>query len=517
MGDGEEKANIEEILSSVEMPQYLIDMVQLQDEYYDEILEEYRGDLRAELKKTLDNTADAQIDRYVNQFIEQRLASAPVAILQSNTRRLNTRIRQRSQIGQGLEGHKLMKYFESQFEQLNRRFNVQEVQAMPRLSWLLLGARTDPRHPLYSILKAIEQVLVWAAAPFKKSVGPYLERLGKRYPRVTGLFKIIWDWGVFNIEKIFNLITAPALAGIKLAEIFLGFVPGMNSDNVQERVAAFVIQLVVFAVAAFVIFLQFRVLQALISYFDWVAGTNYLDEANWLMSEYMLFLKNIFFDSASLLTRMFVYATTGTGPRTPNTWTAGLKSKTPLFFAVKKLIQILKTALSKLPEIFFGEENVKLAQKEWDNWTWIFGWLRKQGKEWKEWSDGIKEAAVEFAYATAEDFMGAVNNIVEKIGDIELDPVKLAKRAFKYLFPDVNIDWMIEGGNVDRTPIGLRPHNVMTVCAILGISKSTFDSLENKQMVKYVNENPLHDGQVFCAVVHAARELKQRQFKSLRF
>jgi len=396
--------------------------------------------------------------------------------------------------------------------------NMQEVRNMPRLKWLFLGVRADPNHPFHNIYKLLRNLLAKAMAPFKRFIGPIFTKLGYPYPTATSLFEIIWDWGEMNFGAIFELITSPMMAGIKFSNIFAGFVPGVGGkESLQERVIQFLLQLLGFAVAALVIFFQFRVLQGLLYFFDWFAGTDYTTQANWLMKEYLRFIVYIFHDSASLLFRTFRYSTTGGGPPTPNTWTAGLRSDKPLFFMAKEVVGVLSNILQELPKLFVGEENVNWINKEWNSWTWIFGYLRKQGEDWKEWSQEIKKAATIMVYATVGEFSAGMKTVIKAIGDIAVDPVEIGRRAFSYFFPDVDLSWITTGDPefmILSLQPHLQPHNVMTVCSILGISKSTFDSLENKKMVKYVNENPLHTGQVFCAVVHADRELRQRKVKS---
>ena len=530
---GEEKVNIEEILKSVEPYDSLLSQLpkrNTNDEIkknVDVFLDLYRNKLREALEEKLPSTAKAKINKYVESRIERLLAENPVQpvdIIQSQQVALGARLlrRTRNNVGHTPEADQIMRDLQRVGRKLDRilgRQELQKVRNMPRLKWLFLGVRADPEHPFHNIYKLLRNLLAKAMAPFKRFIGPIFTKLGYPYPTATSLFEIIWDWGEMNFYAILDLIWRPANAGFKFANIFAGFVPGVSGkESLKERVTQFIIQLLQFAAAAVVIGIQFYALQWLFGLFDSLSyyrgqKTNFSAQADLLMHEYCRFLQAIFDDSSALMFRMFKYQFTGGGPITPNTWTAGLKSDKRLFFIAKQVIKFLNNVLAGCFS-FFGPENKKPIQGWWDDITWTFRMLIQQGREWKASYDQAVKLATEIVLTTAKDVQASLRIVKGALGDILLNPRILLKRLYIKMFPNDRIGWIpTSGGTIDRS-MGLQPHNVMTVCSILGISKSTFDSLENKKMVKYVNENPLHTGQVFCAVVHADRELRQRKVKS---
>jgi len=329
---------------------------------------------------------------------------------------------------------------------------------------------------------------------------------------IETFYDFVKAWSKSIMTALKDLLIRPAGMGFKLGKIILSVtdpaaIPGILWDMLKD--------LIFFLLGFAVVWFQFEALSTMVVVFDLMFGTNIRSYVIIILKEYSHFCYTAFMDGLKLIPRIMSYVWYGPDPDLVETKTVAeiLRSDERLFYIATSFIEHMKSIVRPLINEFKNDKWIKPLLNETSK---FFGsvyqvWL------WLKESAGI---VVEVVINVAKAGGRVVVDLARAIGD---GGAKLLEAGNIGDIPGVitsgvdSILGSIKGLFTSTYALGapgLRPHTVLTACGVLGITKSQFDKLQNQQMVKYANNNPLNDLELIHVVYHANKELTQ---PNLRF
>lgn len=355
----------------------------------------------------------------------------------------------------------------------------------------------------------VEAVLQFGTATLKETANV----VGLRHYK-TNYIEIFYDfikkWSKSLITALKDLLIRPAGMGFKLGKMLLsvtnpGAIPGIIWDIMKD--------LIFFLMGFAVIWIQFEVLSAMVVFFDLTFGTGIRSYVLIILEEYAHFCYTAFVDGLKLIPRLVGYLCFGIdAPDGSKTAVEILRSDERLFYISTAFIEQLKSIVRPLINDF---KNDKWIKPVIDASSSFFGSVYQIWQWLKESAGIVVEVVVNVAKAGAGVVVDLAKAIGTKgtklleagnIGDIP----GMMKSSVDELTSTV---WNGIRGVFSSTPAleapMMRPYTALTACAVLGITKTQFDNMQNKKMVHYANNNPLSAIELIHIVYHAKNELNQ--------
>jgi len=365
---------------------------------------------------------------------------------------------------------------------------------------------------------------------------------------ITQTFDITYIWVRAQLSSLWNIIIGALDVSTKGYKLLwngvLTFVPFLNTltgndlNKLKKQTQELFVSLMYTGIAILTIMAQLYLVYYVLVVFDYVTGSEMSRYANRWMIDYFVFLKHSFKDAANLFARVFCY-TVGWGEHGKKMgFTEGL-----LYGKDKKLFNTCRIVIDY---VYDAMTNIITYLTEQEEYKEMFAFANKT-------FDFIKQAIIaanNFLKKTAEVVAKTTVSVVNtgialgtgaaKAGLLTYQKVmgtdvqKQIAGSYTEIFdgvkktligswgwvnpmgylpgPSDEIIDQIDSAVTDVLAKGnLRPYSVLTVCSILGISKATFDRLQNKKLVKYANENPLHQFEVLRVACLADKELSMRK------
>ena len=327
---------------------------------------------------------------------------------------------------------------------------------------------------------------------------------------IETFYDFIKKWSKSLITSLKDLLIRPAGMGFKLGKMLLsvtnpGAIPGIMWDIMKD--------LIFFLMGFAVIWVQFKVLAAMVVFFDLTFGTDIRSYVLIILEEYTHFCYTAFMDGLKLIPRLIGYLCFGVdAPDGSQTAVELLRSDERLFYVATALIDQLKSIVRPLINDF---KNDKWIKPVIDGTSNFFGsvyqiWL------WLKESAGI---VVEVVIKVAKAGAGVVVDLAKAIGTkgtklLEAGNIGEIPGMMKSSVDELTSTvWNGITGVFSSTPAleapMLRPYTSLNVCAVLGVTKTQFDSMQNQKMVHYANNNPLSAIELIHVVYHAKNELSQ--------
>lgn len=327
---------------------------------------------------------------------------------------------------------------------------------------------------------------------------------------IETFYDFIKKWSKSLITSLKDLLIRPAGMGFKLGKMLLsvtnpGAIPGIMWDIMKD--------LIFFLMGFAVIWVQFEVLAAMVVFFDLTFGTDIRSYVLIILEEYTHFCYTAFMDGLKLIPRLIGYLCFGVdAPDGSQTAVELLRSDERLFYVATALIDQLKSIVRPLINDF---KNDKWIKPVIDGTSNFFGsvyqiWL------WLKESAGI---VVEVVIKVAKAGAGVVVDLAKAIGTkgtklLEAGNIGEIPGMMKSSVDELTSTvWNGITGVFSSTPAleapMLRPYTSLNVCAVLGVTKTQFDSMQNQKMVHYANNNPLSAIELIHVVYHAKNELRQ--------
>lgn len=327
---------------------------------------------------------------------------------------------------------------------------------------------------------------------------------------IETFYDFIKKWSKSLITSLKDLLIRPAGMGFKLGKMLLsvtnpGAIPGIMWDIMKD--------LIFFLMGFAVIWVQFEVLVAMVVFFDLTFGTDIRSYVLIILEEYTHFCYTAFMDGLKLIPRLIGYLCFGVdAPDGSQTAVELLRSDERLFYVATALIDQLKSIVRPLINDF---KNDKWIKPVIDGTSNFFGsvyqiWL------WLKESAGI---VVEVVIKVAKAGAGVVVDLAKAIGTkgtklLEAGNIGEIPGMMKSSVDELTSTvWNGITGVFSSTPAleapMLRPYTSLNVCAVLGVTKTQFDSMQNQKMVHYANNNPLSAIELIHVVYHAKNELRQ--------
>ena len=327
---------------------------------------------------------------------------------------------------------------------------------------------------------------------------------------IETFYDFIKKWSKSLITSLKDLLIRPAGMGFKLGKMLLsvtnpGAIPGIMWDIMKD--------LIFFLMGFAVIWVQFEVLAAMVVFFDLTFGTDIRSYVLIILEEYTHFCYTAFMDGLKLIPRLIGYLCFGVdAPDGSQTAVELLRSDERLFYVATALIDQLKSIVRPLINDF---KNDKWIKPVIDGTSNFFGsvyqiWL------WLKESAGI---VVEVVIKVAKAGAGVVVDLAKAIGTkgtklLEAGNIGEIPGMMKSSVDELTSTvWNGITGVFSSTPAleapMLRPYTSLNVCAVLGVTKTQFDSMQNQKMVHYANNNPLSAIELIHVVYHAKNELSQ--------
>jgi len=358
-------------------------------------------------------------------------------------------------------------------------------------------------------MKVVEAALKLGTATLKETANVVgLGHYKTNY--IETFYDFIKKWSKSLITSLKDLLIRPAGMGFKLGKMLLsvtnpGAIPGIMWDIMND--------LIFFLMGFAVIWVQFEVLAAMVVFFDLTFGTDIRSYVLIILEEYTHFCYTAFMDGLKLIPRLIGYLCFGIdAPDGSKTAVEILRSDERLFYVATALIEQMKSIVHPLVNDF---KNDKWIKPVIDGTSSFFGsvyqiWL------WLKESAGI---VIEIVINVAKAGAAAVVDLAKAIGTngtkfLEAgnigDIPGMMKSSVDELTSTVwnGITGVFSSTQALGAPM-LRPYTALTACAVLGVTKSQFDNMQNQKMVQYANNNPLSAIELIHVVYHAKKELSQ--------
>ena len=430
-------------------------------------------------------------------------------------------------------------YFQEMVNYMTRRDERKRLENLTSF-WDIFEASQLPKSPLYWHRQLYD---LFTSGVLREEVSP-AHRLKKRFfggerNFITILSDITHVTVRALIASIRKAIFAPfwvTMYGTETVKEIVLFPIGFGSvDGIKRAFNKIILEITYMGVGIMFTIAEFTTLYLICRLYDATFSTDISKQVGESMDQYVKFLKNCLFDACTLVWRIVFYMTGIWDGGDLDSWEVwGVESDQRLFNIARIVIDFIWNNVSEMADGFWERPGFRQVGEFFSSTGESIGEKLAQLKEIFDWAvelaaqAGVKtKAGVETVYEMGRDGMvvvdeavtggrvtGAVSMAVESISGLAAEARDEFFRRFygklgygNALPPPPNVPEFPEL----PMPTNFRPYNVFTVCSVLGITKSTFDSLQNKKMVKYINENRFNKAEFAIAVYHTDRELKMRK------